>query len=678
MLFLLLHILFLLLVILYASRTSFVGEIELYSDDNFQIIAETPVGTTIDFQTDSFDTITISERTFRCIELRTQDDKSVLIDEDFPNDTVYTFSSTKIHFQSTPYVKSKLSGVFLFIITNTPALKLYLSLILLGVLFFLFQFLFLKKKRSLYKIRYFRFLLKRKSAKREIKKPVLNRIQFILVVVGLIAIIPASYLRLGQYPFSQGSEERRRALVSLEMKIQHEYLKPTVCGEPYFNKPPLFNWFLIPFVDKDNVEFNTRAISVSFLLLAACIVIALLKKSRGLRHALLVSFMFLSSTYIVTEFSMILNLDTFFALLLIPLFYLNFRLANKGKFYAMFIIGYFLTSLAFMTKGFPALWFQGVSVILALYFTKNLRKLISFQHLCGILSFLILPLLYFTLQAELIDSKLYINQLIKETLIANNFSFSDIVLHFFAFPFLNILAYLPMAILLPALLLRRNIILILKNKEISYLLFMCFIGCSVFAISPYYPRYYCLMFVPLLFDVIIFLLPQMHNLKIKEKTGAIVWIIVFSIFALPLFRFDNIEIILIIIAVSVLIWATNKIRLYIIIIASLVLITVKLTYPLHELKNEKFGYETKEQCREIVSSNKDTELYIQKGSKKINYVSIFYLTYFSGEVVHYSQPEINPDALYITDFENLPDNATVLDTIEQTFWEYDENKRLKG
>ncbi|HXK82676.1 MAG TPA: hypothetical protein PLO05_11010, partial [Bacteroidales bacterium] len=494
----------------------------------------------------------------------------------------------------------------------------------------------------------------------------------------LIAIIPASYMRLGQYPFSQGSEERRRALVSLEMKLQKEYLSPTICGEAYYNKPPLFNWFLIPFIDKDNVEFKTRAISVSFLLLAALIVIALLKKSRGLHHALFVSFMFLSSAYILTEFSLILNLDTFFALLLIPLFYLNYRLAAKGKIYTMFIAGYLLTSLAFMTKGFPALWFQGVSLFLALYFTNNLRKLFTLQHLSGILSFMVLPVLFFTLHSGFLDSKLYISQLIKETLIAQNFSFSNIVMHFFAFPFLNIQAYIPMAILLPALLLRRNIVIVLKNKELSYLLFVCIAGCSVFAISPYYPRYYCLMFVPLVFDIITYLIPNMQNLSIKEKAGAILWNILFASAALPLFKFNNLDMILIIIAVSIVIWATNNIRLYILIISSLILIIIKLSYPLHELKNDKFGYETKEQCQEIVLSNKDKDLYILEGSKKVNYVSIFYLTYFSGEVIHYSKPTNNIDAIYITDLENLPDNAIVTDTIDQTFWGYDENTRLKG
>lgn len=672
------HALFFLLIVFYSANTNFVGEVSFVSNNEINITSTTPLNEKIKFQTAKSDTITILNRTFKEIEIETNSGGLLLISKDLYKDSTYLIGETVIKYEAKPYHRAKVLGILLFILNYTPALKLYIGLIFLICIYFVLIIIIFKEKRRALKTRIFKFILQRKNENREIKKPLLNRLQLILVVLGLIAIIPASYMRLGQYPFSQGSEERRRALVSLEMKLQKEYLSPTICGEAYYNKPPLFNWFLIPFIDKDNVEFNTRAISVSFLLLAALIVIALLKKSRGLHHALLVSFMFLSSAYILTEFSLILNLDTFFALLLIPLFYLNYRLAAKGKFYAMFITGYLLTSLAFMTKGFPALWFQGVSLFLALYFTNSLRKLFSLQHFIGIISLLVLPALYFTVHVGFLGSTMYISQLIKETLIAQNFSFSNIVMHFFAFPFLNIQAYIPMAILLPALLLRRNIVIVLKNKELSYLLFVCIAGCSVFAISPYFPRYYCLMFVPLFFDIITFLIPNMQNLSIKEKARAILWNILFAITALPLFKFNNLDMILIIIAVSIVIWATNNIRLYILIISSLILIIIKLSYPLHELKNDKFGYETKEQCQEIVLSNKDKDLYILEGSKKVNYVSIFYLTYFSGEVIHYSKPTNNIDAIYITDLENLPDNAIVTDTIDQTFWGYDENTRLKG
>ena len=40
-------------------------------------------------------------------------------------------------------------------------------------------------------------------------------------------------------------EEPRRALIALEMLYSGDYLTPTIMGELYFAKPPLFNWIII-------------------------------------------------------------------------------------------------------------------------------------------------------------------------------------------------------------------------------------------------------------------------------------------------------------------------------------------------------------------------------------------------------------------------------------------------
>jgi hypothetical protein len=274
------HALFFILIVFYAANTNFVGEVSIVSNNEINITSTTPLNEKIKFQAAKSDTITILNRTFKEIEIDTNSGGLLLISKDLYKDSTYLIGETVIKYESKPYHRAKVLGILLFILNYTPALKLYIGLIFLIILYFVSIIIIFKKKRKAYKTRFFRFLLKRKNPNSEIKKPVINRIQLVFVVLGLIAIIPASYIRLGQYPFSQGSEERRRALVSLEMKLQQEYFNPTICSEPYYNKPPLFNWLLIPFIDKDNVELYSRSISVSFLLLAALIVIALLKKSR--------------------------------------------------------------------------------------------------------------------------------------------------------------------------------------------------------------------------------------------------------------------------------------------------------------------------------------------------------------------------------------------------------------
>ena len=40
-------------------------------------------------------------------------------------------------------------------------------------------------------------------------------------------------------------EEPRRAVVTLEMMLGSDYIVPHINGWPYYNKPPLFNWFML-------------------------------------------------------------------------------------------------------------------------------------------------------------------------------------------------------------------------------------------------------------------------------------------------------------------------------------------------------------------------------------------------------------------------------------------------
>ena len=42
-------------------------------------------------------------------------------------------------------------------------------------------------------------------------------------------------------------EEPRRGIITFEMLVSHNFLQPTVLGEPYFKKPPFHNWVLALF-----------------------------------------------------------------------------------------------------------------------------------------------------------------------------------------------------------------------------------------------------------------------------------------------------------------------------------------------------------------------------------------------------------------------------------------------
>src|SRR4051812_13140798 len=64
--------------------------------------------------------------------------------------------------------------------------------------------------------------------------------------VACIILFLVSYLsHLGVLPLDIRTDEARRALVSQEMMLGGNYLTPTLNGELYLNKPPLYNWIMI-------------------------------------------------------------------------------------------------------------------------------------------------------------------------------------------------------------------------------------------------------------------------------------------------------------------------------------------------------------------------------------------------------------------------------------------------
>ncbi|MEO1712743.1 MAG: hypothetical protein AAFU60_05350, partial [Bacteroidota bacterium] len=63
-----------------------------------------------------------------------------------------------------------------------------------------------------------------------------------LLLLLLVVLLPALCVHLGILTYID--DEAIRALVALEMNLSQDYITPTLSGDLYFNKPPLYNWFL--------------------------------------------------------------------------------------------------------------------------------------------------------------------------------------------------------------------------------------------------------------------------------------------------------------------------------------------------------------------------------------------------------------------------------------------------
>ena len=88
-----------------------------------------------------------------------------------------------------------------------------------------------------------------------------------LVWITLLLLIPALFINLGLSPLIH--DEAIRGVVAFEMNQSGNLVVPTINGEHYYNKPPLYNWILLGFFNVFNQysEFVLRLPSVISLLI---------------------------------------------------------------------------------------------------------------------------------------------------------------------------------------------------------------------------------------------------------------------------------------------------------------------------------------------------------------------------------------------------------------------------
>ena len=65
----------------------------------------------------------------------------------------------------------------------------------------------------------------------------------IFFIFAFFFAIPAYLINLGDQPSID--DEAIRAIVAFEMEASGDYITPTIAGDIYLKKPPLFNWLIV-------------------------------------------------------------------------------------------------------------------------------------------------------------------------------------------------------------------------------------------------------------------------------------------------------------------------------------------------------------------------------------------------------------------------------------------------
>lgn len=186
------------------------------------------------------------------------------------------------------------------------------------------------------------------------------------------------------------AEEPRRAMISIEMMEDGDYILPHMLGWPYYNKPPLFNWVMIIFfkIFGSTSEWVVRLPSLISLFLMSFFTWKWSKKHINQESALLASFFVITSADILYYGSVNTGeIDLLYAFIVFVQITLIYLFLHRKQYFHLFFWSYLFTAIGFLTKGLPSLTFQAFTLLMAVLYFKRFRILFSLQHLLGILIF---------------------------------------------------------------------------------------------------------------------------------------------------------------------------------------------------------------------------------------------------------------------------------------------------
>ncbi|GAB2526932.1 hypothetical protein GCM10027085_16430 [Spirosoma aerophilum] len=325
--------------------------------------------------------------------------------------------------------------------------------------------------------------------------------------VGLVLVLSS---HLGYMPLDTG-DEARRALVSLEMMLSGDYITPTLHGERYFNKPPLYNWLIIGSyrLFGDYSSFALRFPMLVSLLLLGATMFAVVRKYTNSSVAWAAAFMTMTNGRVLLYDSMLGLIEITFSLTIYAAMMLVYYYDQKRNYWLLYLTTYALTALAFLLKGLPPLAFQSLTLGGWFLYTRRPRLLFHPAHLAGIGVFALLTgsyyVVYFSQNAIPYQdvASVLITESTKRT--GLYFGWGPTLLHLITFPFEFVYHFAPFTLLL-VLLFRQDIWTILtKNPFVAFNALTFSLTVLIYWSSPQAYGRYLIGLVPMFFTVLAYL-----------------------------------------------------------------------------------------------------------------------------------------------------------------------------
>jgi len=320
----------------------------------------------------------------------------------------------------------------------------------------------------------------------------------IRIILALLVISFLLNLGLGPLYF----EEPRRALVAMEMVMSGNYVTPTIMGEYYYNKPPMFNWLIaIGYkLTGGYSDWIPRLVSVFSFWIMALISYLFVAKNFNKKLALWSSIFLLISGDIYFYYSTLGEIDLFYALVSFASIASIIHGYWQKKNAYLFAVPYLLAAVGFLTKGFPSPIFVGATFVVLAAVNKDWKLLLNYRHLLGLAIFIALVGGYFLLYNHYNDASIFFNKILSQSSdrTADKANFKTFVTHFSSFPLVTIKDILPATIFILLLLLRPVRKAFFPNKKLVLMLLVFLLNYAVYWVSPGTESRYIYMLYPLL------------------------------------------------------------------------------------------------------------------------------------------------------------------------------------
>ncbi len=325
------------------------------------------------------------------------------------------------------------------------------------------------------------------------------------LAIGLLAIVLSTHLVY--LPVDPRDDEVRRALVTLEMMMTGDYLTPTLYGELYLNKPPLYNWILLAsFRIFGANELALRIPMLVALFFFGWIIFRFASKWLDSKTGVLAALFFITNGRILFYDSLMGLIDIFYSSLVYLCFMLAYGYYRKANWSLFYVAAYALTAVGYMLKGLPSLVFLVILFGAIAVHGRSIRFLFKPQHLYGLAVLLIVLGSYYAVyfSKNNITGIAVLRRLVTESTMRTFIKSpaTDLSMHLLSYPFLFIYHYFPWTLYL-FLLFRRNAIDLVKGNSFIWYNVLLFIPAfAMYYVSPYVIPRYLFMILPLLFTVL--------------------------------------------------------------------------------------------------------------------------------------------------------------------------------